>query len=220
MVTEEAERVVGPSRASADDVASERDTMALLALLDWVPPLPIPFVVRFLPGAIAKADLNTYDRATSATRLQSCFHRRWRDVTSRRHIHLYTFVHIATEKIPNCNRFRTENSYGSKTYDLVPKRTILAPKQTFFGSQNSSGEDTPEHASAAWDHWTGRDCAAGRPSRSLCWDQPPFSSTQNLSLSLSEDHWDQPLELLIGRRVHPGPSNSSPLVAAGVSPPL
>ena len=116
VVTEEAERVVGPSRASADDVASEWDTMALLALLDWVPPLPIPFVVRCLPGAIAKADLNTYDRATSATRLQSCFHRRWRDFTSRRHIctHLYT---LQPKKIPSCNRVRTENV-------MVPKRTI------------------------------------------------------------------------------------------------
>ena len=142
--------------------------MALLALLDWVPPLPIPFVVRFLPGAIAKADLNTYDRATSATRLQSCFHRRWRDVTSRRHIctHLYT---LQPKKIPNCNRVRTENV-------MVPKRTIwfqnvrFGSKTDVFGSQNSSREDTPEHASAAWDHWTGRDCAAGRPSRSLCLD--------------------------------------------------
>ena len=36
--------------------------------------------------------------------------------------------------------------------------------------RNSSREDPPEYASAAWDHWTGRDCAAGRPSRSLCLD--------------------------------------------------
>ena len=117
VVTEEAERVVGPSRASADDVASERDTLALLALLDWVPPLPIPFVARFLPGAIAKADLNNYDRDTSATRLQSCFCRRWRVVTSRRPkenclccTHLYTFVHIATEKDPQLQQSSTKSS--------------------------------------------------------------------------------------------------------------
>ena len=26
----------------------------------------------------------------------------------------------------------------------------------------------PVYSSVAWDHWSGRDCAAGRPSRSLC----------------------------------------------------
>ena len=82
-----------------------------------------------------KADLSTYDRATSATRLQSCSHRRWTtDVTSRMHIctHLYT---LQPKKIPNCNRVRTETlwfqnvRFGSKTYDLAPKQTFLAPKK-------------------------------------------------------------------------------------------
>ena len=181
---------MGPSRASADDVASERDTMALLALLDWVPPLPIPFVARFLPGAIAKADLNNYDRDTSATqlqiiakadlnnydrdtsatRLQSCFLPSI--VTSRRPKENAFAVHICTlqpKKIPNCNRVPRSPRYDSKTYVMVPKRTNLAPKQTLW-LQNSSREDPPEYASAAWDHWTGRDCATGRPSRSLCLD--------------------------------------------------
>ena len=81
---------------------------------------------------IAKADLNTYDRATSATRLQSCFHRRWRDVTSRRHIHLYTFVHIATEKDPQLQQSSYRERYGSKTYDLVPKRTIWLQNRRFW----------------------------------------------------------------------------------------
>ena len=125
---------------------------------------------------IAKADLNNYDRDTSATRLQSCFCRRWRVMTSRRPkenclccTHLYTFVHIATEKDPQLQQSSTKSSlwfqnlrYGSKTYDLAPKQT--------FWLQNSSREDPPEYASAAWDHWTGRDCATGRPSRSLCLD--------------------------------------------------
>ena len=125
-------------------------------------------------GLIAKADLNNYDRDTSATRLQSCFCRRCRVVTSRRPkenclccTHLYTFVHIATEKIPNFDRVPRSPRYDSKTYIMVPKRTNLAPKQTLW-LQNSSREDPPEYASAAWDHWTGRDCATGRPSRSLC----------------------------------------------------
>ena len=91
---------------------------------------------------IAKADLNTYDRATSATRLQSCFHRRWRDVTSRRHIHLYTFVHIATEKIPNCNRVPRSPRYGSKTYVMVPKRTIWLQNRR-FGSKTAAEKTHP-----------------------------------------------------------------------------
>ena len=146
MVTEEAERVVGPSRASADDVASEWDTMALLALLDWVPPLPIPFVVRFLPGAIAKADLNNYDRDTSATRLQSCFCRRWRVVTSRRPkenclccTHLYT---LQPKKIPNCNRVPRSPRYDSKTYIMVPKREFWLQNRR-FGSKTAAEKTHP-----------------------------------------------------------------------------
>ena len=84
MVAEEAERVVGPSRSSADDLVTGRDTMALLGSLEWAPPLPMPFDCRFLPGAIAKLICKTYDRGTSATRLQSCFCWRWRVVSSRR----------------------------------------------------------------------------------------------------------------------------------------
>ena len=84
VVAEEAERVVGPSRLSADDLVAGRDTMALLGSLEWAPPLPMPFDCRFLPGAIAKLICKTYDRGTSATRLQSCFCWRWRVVSSRR----------------------------------------------------------------------------------------------------------------------------------------
>ena len=75
---------------------------------------------RHLPRGqlpIAKADLNNYDRDTSATRLQSCFCRRCRVVTSRRPkenclccTHLYTFVHIATEKDPQLQQSSTKSS--------------------------------------------------------------------------------------------------------------
>ena len=88
---------------------------------------------------IAKADLNNYDRDTSATRLQSCFCRRWRVVTSRRPkenclccTHLYTFVHIATEKDPQLQQSSYRERYGSKTYDLVPKRTIWLQNRRFW----------------------------------------------------------------------------------------
>ena len=46
--------------------------------------------------------------------------------------HLYT---LQPKKIPNCNRVRTETlwfqnvRFGSKTYDLAPKQTFLAPKK-------------------------------------------------------------------------------------------
>jgi len=105
-----------------------------------------------------------------------------------------TSVHICT----HCNRKRSPIAtefvqrtlwfqnvrFGSKTYDLAPKQTFLAPK-------NSSREDTPEHASAAWDHWTGRDCAAGRPSRSLCLDLtsgPPLDAPASHSHPTPPEH--------------------------------
>ena len=57
--------------------------------------------------------------------------------------------------------------------------------------RNSSREDPPEYASAAWDHWTGRDCAAGRPSRSLCLDLtsgPPLASASFCTRTRPPEH--------------------------------
>ena len=76
---------------------------------------------------------------------------------------------IATEFVPA----RTQGCHGGDDLDVA--------------HQNSSREDPPEYASAAWDHWTGRDCAAGRPSRSLCLDLtsgPPLASA---SFALAPD---------------------------------
>ena len=104
--------------------------------------------------------------------------------------HLYT---LQPKKIPNCNRVPRSPRYDSKTYIMVPKRTNLGPKQMLW-LQNSSREDPPEYASAAWDHWTGRDCATGRPSRSLCLDltsgpplDAPASHSHPTPLSMDTD---------------------------------
>ena len=53
--------------------------------------------------------------------------------------------------------------------EFVPARTQRCDGDLDVAHRNSSREDPPEYASAAWDHWTGRDCATGRPSRSLCY---------------------------------------------------
>ena len=46
--------------------------------------------------------------------------------------HLYTFVHIATEKDPQLQQSSYRERYGSKTYDLVPKRTIWLQNRRFW----------------------------------------------------------------------------------------
>ena len=79
---------------------------------------------RHLPRGqlpIAKADLNNYDRDTSATRLQSCFCRRWRVVTSRRPkenclccTHLYT---LQPKRSPIATEFH-------EVLVMIPKRTL------------------------------------------------------------------------------------------------
>ena len=66
--------------------------------------------------------------------------------------------------------------------EFVPARTQRCGDDLDVAHQNSSREDPPEYASAAWDHWTGRDCASGRPSRSLCLDLtsgPPLGSASS-----------------------------------------
>ena len=103
---------------------------------------------------------------------------------------LYTSVHICT----HCNRKRSPIATEfHEVLVMIPKRTlwfqnvrILAPKQTLW-LQNSSREDPPEYASAAWDHWTGRDCATGRPSRSLCLDLTSGPPSGRSSFALTPD---------------------------------
>ena len=101
--------------------------------------------------------------------------------------HLYTFVHIATEKDPQLQQSSYREQLWFQNVRFWFQNVRFGSKTDVFGSQNSSREDTPEHASAAWDHWTGRDCAAGRPSRSLCLDLtsgPPLASA---SFALAPD---------------------------------
>ena len=103
-------------------------------------------VIRFPIGQLplAKADLNTYDRDSSATRLQSC--RRWRIVTSRRPkenclccTHLYT---LQPKKIPSCNRVPRSPRYGSKTSVMVPKRTIWNHNRRFGSTAEKTHPST------------------------------------------------------------------------------
>ena len=75
--------------------------------------------------------------------------------------------------------------------EFVPARTQRCGDYLDVAHQNSSREDPPEYASAAWDHWTGRDCAAGRPSRSLCLDLtsgPPLDAPASHSHPTPPEH--------------------------------
>ena len=141
---------MGPSGAAVDDVAP---SSVLLSTFECVPPLPMPLVgLRF--GAIrGKTDLETL-QPRHVRRLQIGF---------SGEEHPFSFQKPPKKK-KGCNRKRY-------TFATGVRNSTNSPLSTSNSSRKQKQEKVPPvYSSAAWDHWTGRDCAARRPSRSLCLD--------------------------------------------------